>query len=401
MTKATYDIVTVGGGLGGSALARTMAQRGASVLVLEREKKFRDRVRGEYLSPWGVAEVARLGLDATFEAVQANHPRWVIGTGADRDLTTSTPQGLAALSFYHPAMEEAVLAAAADAGAEVCRGVSVKSVTLGAPATVEFDSGHGTEAVAGRLVVGADGRSSNFRNWAKFTLRRDPDRLIIAGVLLEGGKGFRDDAAYLIVNPAISQGSVVTPLGDGRLRVYFVYRADSDLGLHGHGSLPQFIDGCIQAGVPPDFVVGTTAVGPLASFNAADNWVDHPYRDGLALIGDAAAASDPSWGQGMGLTLRDVRVLSDCLSADDDWDRAGHAYAREHDRYYFAIHTSEDWLTSFFYDRGEFADARRARAFPLIMADPTRVPDHVFSGPELPIDESVRKRFFAEEEPDR
>jgi 2-polyprenyl-6-methoxyphenol hydroxylase-like FAD-dependent oxidoreductase len=58
--------------------------------------------------------------------------------------------------------------------------------------------------------------------------------------------------------------------------------------------------------VPSDFFINSRSVGPLASFNAFDNWIDHPYTTGLALIGDAAASSDPSWGQGMALTLRDV-----------------------------------------------------------------------------------------------
>ncbi len=57
-----YDIVTVGGGLGGSALAKAMAERGARVLVVERETQFKDRVRGEALAPWGVAEAQQLGL---------------------------------------------------------------------------------------------------------------------------------------------------------------------------------------------------------------------------------------------------------------------------------------------------------------------------------------------------
>jgi flavin-dependent dehydrogenase len=75
MPSTAYDIVTIGGGLGGSALAKAMAEYGAGVLVLERETQFRDRVRGEYLSPWGVAEVGRLGLNATLEAAHANHAR--------------------------------------------------------------------------------------------------------------------------------------------------------------------------------------------------------------------------------------------------------------------------------------------------------------------------------------
>ena len=41
-----YDIVAVGGGLGGATLGKTMAERGYRVLVVEREEEFKDRVRG-------------------------------------------------------------------------------------------------------------------------------------------------------------------------------------------------------------------------------------------------------------------------------------------------------------------------------------------------------------------
>jgi 2-polyprenyl-6-methoxyphenol hydroxylase-like FAD-dependent oxidoreductase len=397
MPNATYDIVTVGGGLGGSALAKAMAERGARVLVLEREKQFRDRVRGEYLSPWGVVEMKRLGLDKTFETARANQARWAIGFGPDRDLVSSTPQGLSSLTFSHPVMQEALLDTAAESGADVCRGANVRSIARGAPAVVEFDSGGATESVSARFVVGADGRSSSVRRWGNFAVKHDPERLLMAGVLLEGGKSYREDAAYLMINPAISQGSFVAPQGNRRFRAYLSYRSDSDLRINGLDALPRFVDECIRCGIPADFFSGSGAVGPLATFHASDTCVDHPYAGGIALIGDAAAASDPSWGQGLGITLRDTRVLCDSLLADEDWDRAGHAYALEHDRYYRAVHTWEDWLTSFFYDRGERADARRTRAMPLIAEDPTRVPDHQFSGPELPLDDSVRRRFFGEE----
>jgi len=397
MPNATYDIVTVGGGLGGSALAKAMAERGARVLVLEREKQFRDRVRGEYLSPWGVADMHRLGLNHPFEEVHLNQARWSMGLGPERDLVSSTPQGLASLCFSHPQMQEALLRAAAKSGAEIRRGANVKSITPGVPAIVEFDSGGAAESVSARLVVGADGRSSSVRTWGNFTIQHDPERLMISGVLLEGGKGYRNDAAYLIINPEIAQGSFIAPQGARRFRAYLAYRCDSDLRVKGLGALPRFINESIRCGVPADFFAGTEAVGPLATFNTSDTWVDHPYGAGVALIGDAAASSDPCWGQGLCLTLRDTLVLRDSLLGNENWDRAGHVYAREHDRYYRAVHTWEDWLTSFFYDRGEQADARRAKAMPLIMEDPTRVPDHFFCGPEMPLDESVRRRFFGEE----
>ena len=47
MTSTSYDIITIGGGLGGATLAKVMAERGARVLVLESETNFKDRVRGE------------------------------------------------------------------------------------------------------------------------------------------------------------------------------------------------------------------------------------------------------------------------------------------------------------------------------------------------------------------
>ena len=45
MAGGTYDIITIGGGLGGSTLAKVMAEHGARVLALEREQQFGDRVR--------------------------------------------------------------------------------------------------------------------------------------------------------------------------------------------------------------------------------------------------------------------------------------------------------------------------------------------------------------------
>jgi flavin-dependent dehydrogenase len=117
-----YDVVTVGGGLGGAVLAKVLAARGMRVLVVERESQFKDRIRGEWIAPWGVAEAQRLEIyNPLLERCAREAPYFdTIGMGPPRDFRTTTPQRLPALTLYHPAMQEAVLDLARGAGAEVC-----------------------------------------------------------------------------------------------------------------------------------------------------------------------------------------------------------------------------------------------------------------------------------------
>ena len=68
-----HEIVIVGGGIGGSALAAAMAEAGRDVLLLEQTEVFEDRVRGEWIAPWGVTETKRLGLYDTLMAAGGHH----------------------------------------------------------------------------------------------------------------------------------------------------------------------------------------------------------------------------------------------------------------------------------------------------------------------------------------
>jgi hypothetical protein len=92
-----------------------------------------------------------------------------------------------------------------------------------------------------------------------------------------------------------------------------------------------------------------------------------------------------------------VRVLRDQLVRNDNWEEAGHAYAEEHDRYYGVLHTYEAWQTQMVTTTGPEADARRAKAIPLWQEDPTRNPDILHSGPDRPLDETARRRYFGDE----
>jgi menaquinone-9 beta-reductase len=147
-------------------------------------------------------------------------------------------------------------------------------------------------------------------------------------------------------------------------------------------------------GTPGDLLAGARQAGPLASFDCHETWVEHPYQNGIAAIGDASANSDPTWGQGLALTLRDVRTLAEALSETDDWDAAANAWAVAHDRYHEVIREVNNCYAELFMDPTPEGDARRRRALPRIAEDPSRVPRHHFAGPDLAAGPELRTRFL-------
>lgn len=402
MDAKRYDIITVGGGLGGSAIAAAMANSGASVLVLEASSTFQDRVRGESVLPWGVAEARELGIsDALLEAGAHELPWWTEYRGPEiamrRNLAETTAQRLPAIGIYHPAMQEALIERAAVAGAEVRRGVTVRSVRTGrTPAVVADANGHTVELHA-RLVVGADGRGSMVRSAAGFQARRDPVANVVAGLLFSGMLA-PDDSNHLWPNPSIGQFAIVFPQGAGRARVYHACGADAGLRFSGAAAIPRFIEQTVACGVPVEYLKGAKPEGPLASFVCPYDAVDHAHRPGVVLIGDAATETDPSFGQGLSVTLRDARVLRDKLLATDDWEAAAEAYAADHNRYAEVIRNVQHWMSDMLLRTGAEADARRAKALPLWEQDPTRPTDVLFSGPDIEINETVRQRFYGEDQ---
>lgn len=401
MRSNSYDIITVGGGLAGSALALSMARHGARVLALERETRFKDRVRGEQVCSWGVADAIDLGIyDLLLQTCGHEMPWWDIYMMGQRmihrNMLETTPQSTPNLTFYHPEMQETLIRATEEAGAEVRRGVRVSAVRPGATPEVDCENG-GVETLTARLVVGADGRTSNVRKWGGFQSVQDPQRLQIAGLLVDGCTA-PEDCAGIFIDPMGNGMVVLFPQGNRRVRAYAITHTAGGPAFHGEKDVPAFFGHCIKGGMPEEWVAGAEPNGPLATFDGADSYVPHPYKYGIALVGDAAATSDPAWGQGLSLTIRDARTLRDRLIANDDWDKAGQEYAREHDRYYDAVHTAEDWYTRFFHTPGPEAIALRAKVLPTLAQDSTRLPDTIQSGPESAmLDEAARRRMFGED----
>jgi len=390
-----YDIITVGGGIAASALAKAMAEQGAKVLILEREVKFKDRVRGEGLVCWGCGEARELGIYELLKKSCGHDVPFVASGMGIRDLTSTTPQRLPLLSFPHPVMQETLLAAAEQAGAEVRRGMTVEQIETGKTPAVITARGN-RKRIAARLVVAADGRGSAARKWAGFAVQEQSNPYYMAGVLLTDVKA-PSDTIHFIFNPDLGMCTVLIPLGNCRFRAYFIYPKTVGYRLQGDPMLRLFTSESPKV-YPPlaEYYAEAKNIGPLASFDVSDSWVEHPYRDGVVLVGDAAATTDPTYGQGLSLALRDARTLRDELSKDSDWAAAASRYADQRRVYFRTCHTVEAWLRTLFQDSSPEAAASRAKAMPLIAEDPTRVPDHINSGLDLPLNEQVRARMFGE-----
>jgi 2-polyprenyl-6-methoxyphenol hydroxylase-like FAD-dependent oxidoreductase len=400
MTR-NYDIAVIGGGIAGAALAHSMAKAGARVLVSEAETEFKDRVRGEVLVPWGVAEAQELGLEVALQQADARKLPWLnqymgLQLIERRDFAATTLTKTSVMTFYHPRMQTFLLNAAEASGAEVRRGVVVTSVVPGRPAQVTHKTNGETKEIAARLVVIADGRNSQFRRNARFQVQCETHSLCTAGVLLES-VSVPEDTFHLFTNPVLGEIIIWAPQGDARVRTYICYWGETRPRFQGSADLARFIGSLEWTGTAGEYFSRATQAGPLATFEGADHWVEHPYQNGIALLGDAAASNDPTWGQGLSLALRGARTLRDALLRNEDWDIAGHDYAREQDRYYGKLRTVAGWFREFFMITGQEADARRARALPLIGQDPTRVPDLLFSGPEISLASDARARFFGED----
>ena len=111
--NGSADVLVVGGGIAGAALALVLARGGVSVTVLERQTAYHDRVRGELLQPWGVAEAQRLGImDALLGAGGVFATRLVVydellppqvTEQAARDLSNILPDVPGPLCAGHPA----------------------------------------------------------------------------------------------------------------------------------------------------------------------------------------------------------------------------------------------------------------------------------------------------------
>jgi 2-polyprenyl-6-methoxyphenol hydroxylase-like FAD-dependent oxidoreductase len=114
---------------------------------------------------------------------------------------------------------------------------------------------------------------------------------------------------------------IVFPQGGQRVRIYTCTAIDQRDRYVGSSGPARFLDDIGRLTCLPQAasLAAATPIGPCATFGGENTWVDTPFVDGVALIGDAAGYNDPLVGEGLSITLRDVRVFSDVLLSAADW----------------------------------------------------------------------------------
>ena len=316
-----YDLIIVGGGIGGSALACVMAKAGWNILVLEKQAEYEDRVRGEWIAPWGVAEVQRLGLYDLLMAAGGHHITSHVHYDESLDPSDCEASALSLglvpnvagpLCLGHPHHCETLFSEAIRRGATCLRPVHVETVTLGASPSVTYV--HDGETIHARapLVVGAEGRQSLVRQQAGITLHQDKPHHWFAGLLVDGVEGI--DETRQSVGTEGEFGFLAFPQGGGKVRVYGGYALDERGRFKGEEGARAFLDSFRLRSAPGnEAIVNGKPVGPLFSYFNNDSWTDVPYAEGCVLIGDAAGWNDPINGLGLSITYRDVRIVSDLL----------------------------------------------------------------------------------------
>jgi menaquinone-9 beta-reductase len=146
----TLPVIVVGGGLAGAAFAIALARHGVRVIVLESSRSPRHVVCGEFLSGEAQILLRQLGLDPYPQgATSIARLRLVKG---ERHAVTDLPFAAAALSRYR--LDELLLEAAAQAGAEVVRGTRVMRIEAGAGEVIVRDAERIWHAAAVGLATG-------------------------------------------------------------------------------------------------------------------------------------------------------------------------------------------------------------------------------------------------------
>jgi geranylgeranyl reductase family protein len=315
---SSCEILIVGAGPAGSALARHLARAGREVVLVEARRHPRTKTCAEYASPRISDELRILGIEAADwqrSAVPVSGMRIVVGDDGFRLRYADGGGERSAWGLDRPGFDALLAQAAADAGASVHEKTSFQGPILqgGRVMGAVLRDAQGAHEVRARWVVGADGaRSRVARSLGVSRPLVAPRRLGLVA-RYKGVPGI-DSYGEMHVGKGFYIG--LAPVPNGQLNVGMALPLSRD----GDSRLPaeQRLESAI-ASIPAVSarLSSSRRLTPIHGAAPIGHRVTRPAGHGWLLIGDAAGFIDPFTGEGIYRALRSARLAADALAGRD------------------------------------------------------------------------------------
>jgi len=337
-SAAEYDVAIVGASLAGCAAARLFAQQGLSVALVEQHAAidWYKRSCTHYIQACAVPVIQRLGLERPIAEAGGVRSRMEIWTrwGWIRHAPQTLPDTYG-YSIRRQTLDPILRRLAAETpGVEMLLGWTAVGLVRdrGRIAGVNLRTSDEVRDLSARLVVAADGRNSPLAKLAGVPTKTQPNhRFTYYAYFRDLPSESGSDSRFWMLDPDVAYE---LPNEDGITLLACWIAKEKLAAFRGdrQASFNRFVE---ELPCGPD-------LAPAKQISEVFGAIDLPLHarraamPGLALVGDAALATDPLWGVGCGWALESAGWLVDCtapaLVSGQGVDRAARRYARLHRR---------------------------------------------------------------------
>lgn len=333
--QPAYDVVIAGGSLAGCAAAIQLGRAGARVAVVEKKpdpKAFK-RTCSHFIQAGGMPAIERLGLLEELEAAGAQRSRMHAWTRWGWIEAPPEQAGLA-LNLRREVLDPLLRSTAAEtSGVEMMLGWSAERLLREGNrfAGVAIRNPAGEERqIKARLTIGADGRDSRIAELSGVPVKTYPHGRFAYGAYFEGAAPANaPDATIWMMDP---QWAAAFPTDTG-LTFYAAMPTKDRLPEFKRDPLRALVDFIGDAPEAPPIREGRM-VGSVMGKVDMTNRKREPAAPGLALIGDAALATDPLFGVGCGWAFQSAEWLAEnvkpALQGAEPLDQGLERYRRRH-----------------------------------------------------------------------
>jgi geranylgeranyl reductase family protein len=347
MSASTLDceVLVVGAGPAGSALAAALAAQGRDVVLVESRAHPRPKACAEYASPRIVEELRRLGLpDEAWQADALPLAGMRVIRGDDAvDIRYRDANGERTAWGLERTRFDATLAAHASArGARLIERTAFVDVgwrggvggIAGRVARATLRTPEGRRGVRCRWLIGADGARSRVSQAISVEGRVGMPRRLGLVAHYEGVPDLVEHGE-MHVGPGWYVG--LAPLAGDRLNVGMALPLDGD-----RRPAEERFAAAIE-GIPAvaERLRGRGRLSPILGASPIGHRVRRAAGRGWMLVGDAAGFVDPFTGEGIYRALRSARAAAEALGELDDGASARYLAAR---RSAFAAKDALTWL---------------------------------------------------------